>query len=135
SIGRNADMNSPVRPYSPGELKKVDEQLGAFYRQFVERVAESRHSTPEKIDRLAQGRVWTGSQAKDNGLVDALGGLDEAVAMAKDFFAEAILVRGDLGVGHFLFVEHLDDRHAVVSSDRIADRTLLHLERRVGHRR
>jgi protease-4 len=46
-------------------------------------VAESRHSTPEKIDALAQGRVWTGRQAKQNGLVDQLGGLDQAIAVAK----------------------------------------------------
>ena len=50
---------------------------------WLERVAESRHSTPEKVDQIAQGRVWTGQQAKQNGLVDALGGLDRAVAIAK----------------------------------------------------
>jgi len=49
----------------------------------VEKVADSRHSTPEKIDALAQGRVWTGRQAKQNGLVDELGGLDRAIAIAK----------------------------------------------------
>jgi protease-4 len=83
SIGRNAEMNSPTRPYNPQELKKVQEQLQAFYDQFVEKVADSRHSTPEKIDAIAQGRVWTGRQAKQNGLVDELGGLDRAVAIAK----------------------------------------------------
>jgi len=83
SIGRRAEMNSPARPYNPDELKKVQEQLQAFYDQFVEKVAESRHSTPEKIDALAQGRVWTGQQAKQNGLVDELGGLDRAVSVAK----------------------------------------------------
>jgi protease-4 len=46
-------------------------------------VASSRHTTPEKIDAVAQGRVWTGQQAKEQGLVDALGGLDAAVAIAK----------------------------------------------------
>ena len=57
--------------------------MHAFYDQFVEKAATSRHTTPEKIDALAQGRVWTGRQAKQNGLVDALGGLDTAVALAK----------------------------------------------------
>lgn len=84
SAGRNAEMNSPVRRYHADEVKKVREQLQAFYDQFVEKVAESRRSTPEKIDQLAQGRVWTGRQAKDNGLVDALGGLDQAIALAKE---------------------------------------------------
>jgi protease-4 len=83
SVGRHAEINGPVRPYNPEEIKKLQEQLQSFYDQFVERVAESRHSTPEKIDALAQGRVWTGRQAKQNGLVDELGGLERAVAVAK----------------------------------------------------
>jgi protease-4 len=83
SVGRHAEINGPVKPYNPEEVKKLQEQLQSFYDQFVERVAESRHSTPEKIDALAQGRVWTGRQAKQNGLVDELGGLDRAVAVAK----------------------------------------------------
>jgi protease-4 len=83
SVGKNAEINGPARPYNPEELKKLQEQLQSFYDQFVEKVAESRHSTPEKIDALAQGRVWTGRQAKQNGLVDELGGLDRAVAVAK----------------------------------------------------
>jgi protease-4 len=83
SIGRHAEINSPARRYNAEELKKLQEQLQAFYDQFVEKVADSRHSTPEKIDALAQGRVWTGRQAKLNKLVDELGGLDRAIAIAK----------------------------------------------------
>jgi protease-4 len=84
SIGKHAEMESPARPYNPEEVRKLQEQLQAFYDQFVEKVATSRHSTPEKIDALAQGRVWTGRQAKQNGLVDTLGGLDSAIAVAKE---------------------------------------------------
>jgi protease-4 len=84
SIGKHAEMNSPIRPYNADELKKVDEQLKAFYDDFVKKVADSRHKTPEEIDHLGQGRVWTGQQAKAVGLVDALGGLDRAVALAKE---------------------------------------------------
>jgi protease-4 len=83
SIGKNAEMDSPVRPFNADETKKLQEQLQAFYDGFVEKVAQSRHTTPEKIDAIAQGRVWTGHQAKDIGLVDSLGGLDAAVAIAK----------------------------------------------------
>jgi protease-4 len=83
SVGKHAEINSPVRPYNPDELKKLQEQLQAFYDQFVEKVADARHTTPEKIDAIAQGRVWTGRQAKENHLVDELGGLDRAVAIAK----------------------------------------------------
>jgi protease-4 len=84
SIGRNAEIDSPIRPYTPEERAKVDEQLRSFYEQFVEKAAQSRHTTPERIDAIAQGRVWTGRQAKDLRLVDALGGLDKAVALAKE---------------------------------------------------
>jgi protease-4 len=84
SIGKNAEMDSPARPFNPSELKKLQEQLQAFYDQFVERVAQSRRTTPQKIDQLARGRVWTGEQAQENGLVDAIGGMDRAVALAKE---------------------------------------------------
>ena len=84
SVGKQAEIESPARPYNPAEVRKLDEQLQAFYDQFVEKVAQARHSTPEKIDALAQGRVWTGRQAKDNGLVDALGGLDQAIGLTKE---------------------------------------------------
>jgi protease IV len=84
SIGKRAEIESPARRYTPDEGKKLDEQLQAFYDQFVEKVATSRHSTPEKIDAIAQGRVWTGQQAKERGLVDALGGLDRAIELTKE---------------------------------------------------
>jgi len=84
SIGKHAEINSPARPYNPDELKKVQEQLHAFYDQFVEKVAEARGRTPEQIDEVAQGRVWTGRQASENGLVDALGGLDRAIAIGME---------------------------------------------------
>jgi protease-4 len=84
SIGKHAEIGSPIRPYNPDEVRKLDEQLQAFYDQFVEKVATSRHSTPEKIDAMAQGRVWTGQQARERGLVDALGGLDRAIELTKE---------------------------------------------------
>ena len=83
SIGKRAEINSPARAYNQDELKKLQEQLQSFYDDFVEKVATSRHTTPEQIDALAQGRVWTGRQAKQNKLVDELGGLDRAIALAK----------------------------------------------------
>jgi protease-4 len=84
STGKFADMNSPVRPFTPEERAKVEEQMQAFYDGFIEKAAQSRKSTPEKIDAIAQGRVWTGRQALANGLVDKLGGLDMAISLAKE---------------------------------------------------
>jgi protease IV len=83
SDGKHAEMYSPDRRFSPEERAKVEESMQAFYDQFVEKVAEARQSTPEKIDQIAQGRVWTGQQARQHGLVDQLGGLATAVAVAK----------------------------------------------------
>jgi protease-4 len=84
SHGRFAELNSPIRPYSPEERAKVEEQMQAVYDMFVEKAAESRHTTPERIDTVAQGRVWTGAQAKRVGLIDEMGGLQRAVAIAKE---------------------------------------------------
>jgi protease-4 len=84
SIGRHAELNSPARPYNDDEVKKVRAQLESFYTQFVEKVAAARKTTPAKIDAIAQGRVWTGRQASENGLVDALGGLETAIGIAKE---------------------------------------------------
>ena len=81
--GEYAGMLSPVRPYSEKERARVMEQMQATYDTFVEKVAEARASTPEKIDAIAQGRVWTGRQARELGLVDELGGLWTAIGIAK----------------------------------------------------
>ena len=83
SSGRHAQMNSPVRPFTESERAKVQEQLRAFYDHFVQKVAEARGMSPDKVDSMAQGRVWTGRQAKEIGLVDELGGFDVAIKVAK----------------------------------------------------
>jgi protease-4 len=82
--GPNAGIESPFDPFTPAQRAKLQAQMIEFYDGFVKRVAESRKTTPERIHELAQGRVWTGKQAKAQGLVDALGGLDTAVALAKE---------------------------------------------------
>jgi protease-4 len=82
--GANADIYSPFAPFSPKQRERLQDQIQSFYENFVEKAAESRKTTPEKIDAVAQGRVWTGRQAREHGLVDALGGLDVAVRIAKE---------------------------------------------------
>lgn len=81
--GRYADLYSPVRAFTPEERAKVQEQMQATYDTFVEKAAAGRNTTPERIDAIAQGRVWTGAQGKQIGLVDELGGLERALAVAK----------------------------------------------------
>ena len=81
--GANADIYSPFDRFSEPQRAKIDAVIADFYRDFVAKVARARQSTPEKIDAVAQGRVWTGQQAKEVGLVDELGGLDTAIKIAK----------------------------------------------------
>ena len=82
--GANADIFSPFTPFNPAQRDKLQTLIDGFYRSFIERAAQSRHTTAEQIDALGRGRVWTGAQARERGLVDALGGLDAAVALAKE---------------------------------------------------
>jgi protease IV len=79
-----SDIYSPFAPFSPAQRARLQDHMQGFYENFVEKAAESRKTTPEKIDQVAQGRVWTGRQAREHGLVDALGGLDVAVRIAKE---------------------------------------------------
>ena len=81
--GRNASLSSPFEPFTPEQRAKVMEYMHVFYESFVEKAARSRRTTPAQIDAVAQGRVWTGLQARARGLVDELGGLDAAVTIAK----------------------------------------------------
>jgi protease IV len=83
SKGKYADLFSPVRPFSPDERARMEAYMQATYDTFVEKAAQGRNTTPEKIDAVGQGRVWTGRQAKQIGLVDELGGLDRAISLAK----------------------------------------------------
>jgi protease-4 len=81
--GTNATIYSPFTPFSPPQRARIGEYMEDFYDTFVARVAASRRRTLDQIQTVAQGRVWTGQQARDRGLVDELGGLDLAVAIAK----------------------------------------------------
>mgnify|MGYP001167946228 CR=1 FL=1 len=83
SQGRFAEINSPVRAFSPAERAKVQVQLDAVYETFVRKAAEGRAMTREEIHAVAQGRVWTGRQGQQIGLVDELGSLDHAITVAK----------------------------------------------------
>jgi protease-4 len=82
--GKNADIDSAYVPLSDAERQKLAGQIDAFYRAFVSHVADGRKKTFDQIEPLAQGRVWVGAQAKENGLVDQLGGLDRAVEILKE---------------------------------------------------
>ena len=84
SAGRFATIYSPVTPFSDDERAKVQEHIDAVYEQFLTNAAEGRGTTRDAIHAVAQGRVWTGRQAQERGLVDELGGLGRAIALAKE---------------------------------------------------
>jgi protease-4 len=82
--GRHAAIFSTWEPWTEEEKARIQSLNRSFYDTFVEKAAEGRSRTTEEIEAVAQGRVWTGRQALDNGLVDRLGGLEEAVAVARE---------------------------------------------------
>ncbi|MFB4286627.1 signal peptide peptidase SppA [Nonomuraea sp. ATR24] len=81
--GANAGMFSTSRGFSPEQWERVNAWLDRIYDDFVGKVAEGRSLTRERAHELARGRVWTGGDARDNGLVDELGGLEDALALAR----------------------------------------------------
>ncbi len=82
--GRFADIDSVTAPLTEEERAKLRREIETFYKGFVERVAAGRKKPYDMVEPLAQGRVWLGSQAKQNGLIDELGGLDRAIEMVRD---------------------------------------------------
>ncbi len=83
--GKNAGLFRDSEPWNEEQLKKVQSQADFFYwDNFVPKVAAGRGKSVEEIHNVAQGRVWTGFQAKERGLVDEFGGLDKAVEIARD---------------------------------------------------
>ena len=78
----NADIGSVTRPLTEGEKIIIQSEIDTVYHDFKTRVAEGRKKDMPLIDSIAQGRVWTGSRAMQIGLVDRVGGLDDAIACA-----------------------------------------------------
>ena len=81
--GQNATIYSDYGNFTQSERERVEKMMETVYEQFVNKAAAGRQTTFDEIDAVAQGRVWTGKQAKELGLVDELGGLDTALALAK----------------------------------------------------
>lgn len=82
--GKNAGMFRETEKFSDDERKKFEGWINATYQDFIGKVAKGRNKKVEEIDKIGQGRVWTGAQGKGNGIVDEYGGLDRAVDVAKE---------------------------------------------------
>ncbi len=83
SRGKLASLDDSTQPLSDAGRQKLHDSIEATYKSFVGKVAASRKKNFEQIDALGQGHVWMGAQAKQNGLVDQLGGLSEVIAIVR----------------------------------------------------
>ena len=82
--GKNAGMFRETEKFSDDERAKFEDWIKTtYYQDFVPKVAKGRNKDAQYVDSVGQGRVWTGAQAKDRGLVDDFGGLDKAIEVAK----------------------------------------------------
>ena len=82
--GKNAGIFRETEKWTPEERSKMEAQANnVYYNNFIPKVAQGRNKTVEEANTLGQGRVWTGTQAKANGLIDEFGGLEKAIEIAK----------------------------------------------------
>ncbi|MBC3937059.1 signal peptide peptidase SppA [Undibacterium sp. CY7W] len=77
-----AEPYNPLRPLNPKFAELVQSSINHIYSDFTSKAAAARSTTPEKIDEVAQGRVWTGAQAKERGLIDRTGSYNDAILTA-----------------------------------------------------
>lgn len=96
--GDHALMYSSNRPFSDGEWERMHAMLDRIYDDFTAKVAEGRSMDRGAVEDAARGRVWTGADAKDRGLVDELGGLERALELAKQHAGIAPDVEVDLRI-------------------------------------
>lgn len=77
-----ADLGNPARPFTNSERKIIQQQVDEIYEIFTSKAAQARNMPQDTLKKFASGRVWTGTQAKERGLVDVLGGLEDAIQIA-----------------------------------------------------
>ncbi len=82
--GEHADLRTPTRRWTADERRLVAQQVQAFYELFLDRVAAGRKIAKDDVERVAAGRVWTGAQARERGLIDGIGSLEDAVRLARE---------------------------------------------------
>ncbi|WP_026950952.1 signal peptide peptidase SppA [Algoriphagus mannitolivorans] len=82
STGQLSDFMNPTRPLTEVERNIIQSSVEDGYETFISRVAEGRGMHPDSVRKIASGRVWTGNQAKERGLVDVLGGLETTIEIA-----------------------------------------------------
>lgn len=104
-----ADMLTVSRPLTATEKGKIQGYIDDFYSGFTQRVAEGRKMTVAQVDSIGQGRVWTGTDAKARGLVDELGGLEDAIKAAAELAGLTDYKQVDLPKQKDLFQQIMED--------------------------
>jgi len=104
--GRYADSATISRPKTPQELAIAQKSVNQIYNQFLNKVAQSRKLPVQKVAQIAQGRVWSGQDAKKLGLVDEIGGIDDAI----EYAAKQANLRDDWEVEEYPKVRSLEKR-------------------------
>jgi protease IV len=84
SVGKNATINSGLREYTPEQWQSVNKSLDRVYDDFTGKVAKARGLSDAAVDKAARGRIWTGADALEMGLIDEIGGFDAAIERAKE---------------------------------------------------
>jgi protease-4 len=95
SKGKNAGMASMNSDFTPSQREKFEKSLDNVYKDFTQKVATARNIPIKDMDKIARGRVWTGKQAIEIGLVDELGGLEKAIELAKTAITDLNLAPAD----------------------------------------
>ncbi|GMU02710.1 signal peptide peptidase SppA [Corallococcus caeni] len=84
AFGKNATFSSSDQDFTPEQRAQLESELDTIYLDFTSRAAQARNMPLEKLQSVARGRVWTGEDALERGLVDALGGYPKALELAKE---------------------------------------------------
>ncbi|MFC5548572.1 signal peptide peptidase SppA [Massilia aerilata] len=121
-----ADAYNPLRPLDPRFGQLIQSSINHIYDEFTTKAAIARRTTPEKIDAVGQGRVWTGGQAKERGLVDRLGSYGDALASA----AKRAHLEGDFRVAYTERADTLFER--LLERMGVSDAQILNVQVRLG---
>jgi len=116
--GRHAVLQSGTQEWSEGARNRLERIVLDTYDQFLQRVADGRSLETAAVDKVAQGRVWTGRQALEHGLIDELGGLREAVIRAK--LAHGLDADTDVALVTYLQPKSLTEQISELLNARIA---------------
>ncbi len=127
--GKNSGIFRETEKWTPEERAKMEAQTnGIYFDNFIPKVAAGRNMSVEKANELGQGRVWTGTQAKGNGLIDEFGGLEKAIDIAKQLAnlpADKDVKRVVFPTPKPFFESFFEDEAAQITTDQKAQKALI----------